>query len=206
MVTISPFRRLGHTMLKLDHDHIDTDRLVLRRTEDGDIARLVELANNPAVAENLSRMPHPYGEADARSWLEELHRLPDGAAVFAIGLKAERGAFIGSCSYGPESGEVDLGYWLGQPYWGRGYATEAGAAILAHAFEVNGVDRITAGCRLDNLASRRTLEKLGFQPVGRSSSFSLGAGRNFELDTFELARDRWHLSPGIIWQGAESRT
>jgi RimJ/RimL family protein N-acetyltransferase len=171
---------------------IETERLILRPPCEADLTRIVALANNRAVAEKLARMPHPYGEADARDWLDWLDRLPQGSASFAIGLKAEAGAFIGACGYDTFlHGLPDLGYWLGEPYWGHRYASEAAAALVDHAFEVSGLEFITSGCRLDNPASGRVLEKLGFRPDGRRSMFSLGAGREVDIESFRLTREQW---------------
>lgn len=182
-------------MLSSDDSHIATQRLVLRPPAEADVPRIARLANNRAVADRLARMPHPYGESDARAWIEWTRRLPAGAAVFAIAIKAE-GNFIGACGYDPLLiGAPDLGYWLGEPYWGQGYATEAAAAVLAHAFEAAGLERMESGCRSDNRASRRVLEKLGFRPSGRATRFSLGAGREVEIDTFSLTREQWRAWP-----------
>ena len=188
--------------MRTDQHLIETERLILRPPCEADVPRIVSLANNRAVAEKLARMPHPYGEVDAKAWLEWLKGLPKGCASFAIGLKAEAGGFIGACGYDTFlHGEPDLGYWLGEPYWGRGLASEAAAAVLAHAFEVTGLDFVTSGCRLDNPASRRVLEKIGFRPDGQRTMFSVGAGREVEIEAFSLTREQWlALQTGVAYR------
>lgn len=182
-------------MLQLDQDYLETDRLIMRPVAEADLPRIVALANNRAVAQMLLRMPHPYSDADARAWLDLLATLPAGAVTFAIGCKAEDGAFIGGCGYDPLlTGIPDLGYWLGEPYWGRGLASEAAAAVVAHAFEVAGLDTLTSGYRPDNPASGRVLHKLGFKPDGRKTAYSLGAGGEIDINVVKLTRNEWRAS------------
>lgn len=179
-------------MLQLDRTCLETERLVLRPPAESDIARMVALANNLAVADKLLRLPHPYDEADARAWLDSLATLPPGAVQFAIGCKAENGAFIGGCGYDALlTGMPDLGYWLGEPYWGRGYASEAAAAVVAYAFGVAGLAAMTSGYRPDNPASGRVLEKIGFEPYGRKTAYSVGAGGDIDINLVKLSRRQW---------------
>jgi RimJ/RimL family protein N-acetyltransferase len=110
-----------------------------------------------------------------------------------IFLRTEREPeLIGSIGFGRRpSGRVELGYWIARPHWGRGYATEAGRAVLAIARDALRVRRLEAGHFTDNPASGRVLEKLGFRPTGRiAPRFSAGRGeaapsRLFELDLAE---------------------
>ena len=114
---------------------IETTRLRIRPLRDDDLADLVRLIDNWAVARWLSSVPHPYTEADGRTWLELVQQ--DHASGrprrFAVALK-KTDRLIGGVglhgSTGDEREEPGLGYWLGQPYWGKGYAREAVAAII----------------------------------------------------------------------------
>ena len=114
---------------------IETARLRLRSFSHEYLADLVTLANNWQVARWLSTMPHPYTEADGRAWIAHVQQ--DHATGrprrFAIALK-ETGRLIGGVgldgSTGDDSEEPALGYWLGEPYWGNGYAREAVAVVI----------------------------------------------------------------------------
>lgn len=173
-------------------DSIETERLVLRPPGEADVPRIARLANNRAIAEMLARLPHPYDEDHARAWVSRVARMGSGTAAFAIGCKAEGGGFIGACGYDTVlTGEPNLGYWLGQPYWGQGYASEAAAAVVRHAFDIAGLDYLGSGCRPDNPASRRVLEKIGFRSSGRKAMFFVNVGREVEVETFRLTREQW---------------
>jgi [ribosomal protein S5]-alanine N-acetyltransferase len=128
---------------------IETARLRLRSFSPEDLADLVTLANNWQVARWLSTMPHPYTEADGREWIARVQQ--DHATGrprrFAIALK-ETGRLIGGVgldgSTGDDSEEPALGYWLGEPYWGNGYAREAIAVVIDYGLRTLGVETIRA--------------------------------------------------------------
>jgi RimJ/RimL family protein N-acetyltransferase len=128
---------------------IETARLRLRAHRDNDLADLVVLAGNWEVARWVGTMPHPYTKADGREWIA---RVQENHATgrphrFAIALK-ETDRLIGGVGLdgttGDGSDEPALGYWLGQPYWGSGYAREAAAAIIDYGFRTLGLETIRA--------------------------------------------------------------
>lgn len=170
---------------------IVTERLVLRAIEAADRARLVELANNWRVVKNLSMMPYPYTTEAADDWISKQDEL--WAAGNNIPLAITIGsALIGGIGVGVrEHGDWELGYWLGEPYWNRGYASEAAVALRDHAFEARGLDRIVAGHYADNHASGSILGKLGFRYTKESSRFSLARGTHVRCLDMVLPRERW---------------
>jgi [ribosomal protein S5]-alanine N-acetyltransferase len=150
---------------------IGTARLRLRSLRDDDLSELVDLIGNWEVARWVSSVPHPYREADGREWiaLVQQDHARGRPRRFAIALKAT-GQIIGGVgldgSTGDESDEPSLGYWLGQPYWGNGYAREAVAAIIDYGFQTLGVESIRAYTDPSNAASQRVLLHCGLVNVG----------------------------------------
>ncbi len=178
-------------MLFLARNRIETDRLVLREHVHDDAKQMSELANDAAIAHRLATMPHPYGIADAEAFIERMNA-NEASHAFAVIFKGEGDMLIGGAGYGPnEAGEMDFGYWLGTEYWGHGYATEAGQAVLTHAFCIARVDVIETDYQIDNPASGRVLAKLGFREAGRRTRHSLGAGRVVETMKVQLTCDDW---------------
>lgn len=171
---------------------IITDRLILRPVRARDAEAIAALADNYKVAIMLSRLPYPYSLAHARDFIAWAVDQPADETIFAICLKDETESFIGvaSCER-RETNEPELGYWLGEPYWGKGYMSEAVAAIVTHAFTEAGHDRLVSGCRLQNLASRRVLEKVGFEHAGRYEIDSLLLKTRVPGHRFTLSRERW---------------
>jgi RimJ/RimL family protein N-acetyltransferase len=136
----------------------------LRPPEEGDVASLVRFMEWDVV-KNLSRPPHPYREEHAHAFLasQEQGRAKGTDYAFALTQKAD-GAFLGMCGVHLRETRFELGYWLGRPFWGQGYATEAADTLLAFAFRNLRQEVVEAGWFHDNPASGRVLEKVGFRP------------------------------------------
>jgi RimJ/RimL family protein N-acetyltransferase len=166
---------------------VETERLILRAPHRGDIKAIVRLVNDRRVAENTARIPHPYGGEDAERFVAAANR-QDGEATFVI---TQAGAPIGVCGVEPRGTGPEIGYWLGTPYWGRGYATEAVRAVIDHAFGALGHDALAAGVRVNNPASRRVLEKCGFQWTGVGLYRIRAINSSAPLDRFRLDRGLW---------------
>jgi RimJ/RimL family protein N-acetyltransferase len=143
---------------------IGTDRLVLRAPVKGDAAELCQLANDLGVAGQLNSMPYPYRPGDADEFLG-LRRDWRAAPDFAIEHKCF--GFIGMVGFSENApGRVEVGYWLGRPFWGRGYASEALKGALKWAKYDWGRKVVWAGHFADNRASGQVLVKAGFLYTG----------------------------------------
>ncbi|PWJ84999.1 RimJ/RimL family protein N-acetyltransferase [Pseudaminobacter salicylatoxidans] len=175
--------------LIIDCPVLVTERLLLRVPHEEDIAELVSLANNPRIAEMLSRMPHPYGETEARSFLSMASLSRHGGSAYAVTL-AETGAFVGCAGLNATERGLELGYWVGEPYWRRGYATEAAHALVDLAFRATNINVLHASCRVINPASRRVIHKCGFQYAGQGMLNSLVAGK-VPVERYRLDRKTW---------------
>ncbi|MEP0545458.1 MAG: GNAT family N-acetyltransferase [Rhodothermales bacterium] len=125
------------------------------------------LASHPDVAAT-TLVPHPYPDDGAVRFVEDLV-LPGRAAgtqyAFVIVAGGEVVGHISVKNVDRARGEAEIGYWIGRPYWGRGYASEAVRRIVAFAFEEIGLRRLYAHVLAHNPASGRVLEKAGFVPV-----------------------------------------
>ena len=166
---------------------LETERLVLRAPRRGDVKAIVRLLIDRRVAENTARIPYPYEVDDAERFIAAVNR-QDGEATFAI---THGGDLIGVCGIEPRENTLELGYWLGAPYWGSGYATEAVRAVIDHAFGALGHEVLQAGARVGNAASRRVLEKCGFQWTGVGLYRIRAINSSAPLDRFRLDRGLW---------------
>jgi len=167
---------------------LETERLVLRAPRLEDAKAVVTLASDRRVAENTARIPHPYRQADADEWITGVAA---GACkeTFLITLD---GAPIGACGLDMRDAPTpEIGYWLGAPYWGQGFATEAARAVIDYAFEQLGHDALQAGARVSNPASRRVLEKCGFQWTGVGLYRIRAMNSSVPCDRFRLDRGIW---------------
>ena len=140
----------------------------LRAWRHGDAPSLTENANNPNVARNLvDAFPEPYTLEDARRWIGR-HAGIDPPTSFAIVIEGRAAGGIGvEIGTDIRRRSAELGYWLGEPYWGRGIVTEAVRAVTRYAFATFDIEHIFAGLFERNIGSRRVLEKAGYSLEGR---------------------------------------
>jgi RimJ/RimL family protein N-acetyltransferase len=166
---------------------LKTERLVLRALCQRDVPVIVQLAGDRRVAENTARIPHPYTAADAEGLLASINQ-KRSETVFALELD---GALIGMSGLDPRTNGAELGYWLGVPFWGRGYATEAVRAVIDYGFGALGYEVLHSGARVSNPASRRVLEKCGFQWSGVKLCRIRAINSAAPIDRFRLDRRLW---------------
>jgi RimJ/RimL family protein N-acetyltransferase len=153
-----------------------TARLALRPLEMADAGWIARGASNPKVARMTASISHPYPPLAAELFILSMHSAEAlrGDRVRAVTRRID-GVPLGLMGLHPRAdGAWELGYWLDEAHWGRGYATEAGTALLAEA-DALGLGPVVAGHYADNPASGRVLEKLGFAYTGEvEDAFSMG--------------------------------
>ncbi len=169
---------------------LTTERLILRAPERSDAVHLAALANNIKVASMMTGMPHPYTQGDAETFICHTAEPDRTGCIFAVTAK-QAAAFLGCAGLSTDrSGQLQLGFWLGEPHWGRGYATEAAHALVDLAFETFTIERLHTRCRVSNRPSRRVIEKCGFQFTGIGLLNSIAVGQ-FSAEHFTLERRVW---------------
>ncbi len=166
---------------------LETERLTLRAPRRKDVTALALLANDRRIAENTTRIPHPYGIDDAERFIATVNKR-EGEACFVIMLDD---TLIGACGIDPRADGPEIGYWLGVPFWGHGCATEAVRAVIDHAFGDLQHETLQAGARVSNPAARRVLEKCAFQWTGVRLSRIRAINSAAPVDRFRLDRKLW---------------
>jgi RimJ/RimL family protein N-acetyltransferase len=143
---------------------IETDRLLLRPMELGDLDEFVALHADPEVTRFIRPLDRDAAEARIRRDIEEWHER--GHGLFAI-VEPYSGAFLGRCGlkYWPEFEETELGWALRRDAWGFGYATEAGRACAEWGLAELGLSYLSAMINPENTRSIRVAERLGFEPL-----------------------------------------
>jgi len=174
---------------------LETRRLWLRWPRLADAQAIVRLAGEKAVAEMTARIPHPYKPEDAERFVFQARRTnADGRGLqLAIAPKGKPNGFMGMVAIGPspDDGRPRLGYWLGSPHWGQGYATEAARALIDAFFAYGHEDELVASARVLNPMSRRVLEKCGFAHRGSGLLELPARGGFYPVDDFRLDRRAW---------------
>ena len=166
---------------------LETERLVLRAPRLGDAKVVKTLANDRRIAENTARIPHPYKLSDAEDFISSANR--SNETVFLI---TARDVVIGACGFTQvDRHPPEIGYWLGVKHWGKGYATEAVRALIDHAFGDLEHKALQSSVRVTNPASRRVLEKCGFQWTGVGLYRIRAIASSAPIDRFRLERGIW---------------
>jgi len=173
--------------MSIEPPNLRTDRLLLRAFSRTDIPALVPLIGAREVAATTLRIPHPYDASHAEilfatiesgneiRWAITLSR--DGTLVGGIGLRVER-----------DHNRAELGYWIGVPHWGNGYATEAARAVLQYGFDTLGLQRIYASHFSNNPASSAVLRKIGMQHEGTFRKHIFKWSQYLDLETYAVLK------------------
>jgi RimJ/RimL family protein N-acetyltransferase len=175
---------------------LGTPRLKLRPYTEADIAELLPLIGTREVAATTLRIAHPYTEQDARDFLKlalEPGRLwlattlrSDGRQIGGIGLRVD-----------DQHQHAELGYWLGLPYWGQGYATEAAREMLRYGFEDLKLHRIFASHFKHNPVSGRILVKLGMRYEGCQREHLRKWEQFVDSELYGILRLEWQISSEV---------
>ena len=147
----------------------ETERLVLRPFALSDAPEVARLAGDRLIADTTASLPHPYEEKHAESWIStHTEGFRRGKLLNVAITDREDGVLYGTTGLviRAEHRRAELGYWVGVPHWGNGYATEASRALIGWAFSEGNLNRVMARHMARNPASGRVMEKLGMRIEG----------------------------------------
>lgn len=171
---------------------IKTNRLTLRRWTMNDLESLIKYANNKNIARNMrDRFPHPYTREAAIDFISQFEK-ENAPEIFAVDLNGEA---IGSAGFFPKDDvylkNAEFGYWIAEPYWSRGFGTEAARAIIDYGFKNFPVERIYASVFSRNDASNKVMLKLGLknEATFHNSVFKFGEYRDEIF--YAIIREDW---------------
>ena len=177
---------------------LTTKRLILRPLAQDDAARIQALCGELAVSRWLSSVPHPYPDGEAERFISSCRDA--GAFVWAIELRSEPG-LIGTLGLQAPRHPDNLGYWLGQRWWGRGLVSEAAEEAVRCGFEELGYERLRSGAFEGNPPSLRIQEKLGFRITGERPMHCRALGRELRHIDTALTRSDWETTRAVVRKG-----
>ena len=188
-----PWRAIRFGWTRMNRN-LETARLLLRPFALSDASDVQRLAGNRAIADTTLNVPHPYEDGMAEEWIST-HQPGFEAgeqAVFAATLKAG-GDLIGAVGLTivSEFDRAEMGYWIGVPYWGHGYCTEAARRILEFGFCDLELNKIHASHLDRNPASGRVMQKIGMSHEGIARQHVKKSDKYEDLVLYGLLRDEW---------------
>jgi RimJ/RimL family protein N-acetyltransferase len=173
---------------------LETERLILRRHTQDDLSAVQTLVSDRRIAATTGNIPHPYPEDGAIRWFAQSEQsIEDGSAyLFAMVRKADQ-TYMGAIGLHPvpENQHAEMGYWIGVPYWGQGYTSEAARRVLQFGFEAANLHRISARHFAHNPASGRVMQKIGMQHEGRLRGHTLKWGEFVDVVYYGILRSDW---------------
>ena len=176
-----------------------TGRLLLRAFTAADAPAVARLAGEREVAETTLALPHPYEEPMAVEWIAGHPAAWAQRRMLTLAIVSrDTSGLVGCISLvlNPAHARAELGYWIGRPFWGRGYATEAATALVDYGFRELDLLRIHAGHFSRNPASGRVLEKLGMRREGVARQHLLRWGRPEDDVLWAILRAEWAARAG----------
>ncbi len=178
---------------------LETPRLRLRPPLAGDADAIEAYVGDRRVAEMTALIPHPYPVGGAAEWIGRAQEAwaAGRLASFVISFRSD-GRLVGVISLG--TGNVEIGYWIGVPYWGNGYATEALRRVLAYAFHEVGIERVSTYHFAHNPASGRVMQKAGLKYLGTIPHGARRGEKVFDRVCYGASAAEWTGDPG----GSES--
>ncbi|PCI38047.1 MAG: GNAT family N-acetyltransferase [Thiotrichales bacterium] len=189
-----PCSRRSCKLLHKAQPKLRTTRLLLRPLQASDVPEVQRIVADPAVAKFAGNIiPCPCPDDWSRGWIaEQNNNFVDGESIcFAI-IENHENVFLGTVRleiYGSEN-RADLGYWLAQEQWGKGYATEAAMRMVQYAFHDLHLQKITGGHVNSQLDSGRVLQKIGMEPAGHTQQKIHKNGAMLDVDLYQIFNPR----------------
>lgn len=171
-----------------------TERLILRGFRISDAAQVQMLAGARSVAKNTLNIPHPYEDGMAEEWIDthEADFESGKSVIFAVCMK-DTGDLVGAVGLGitTDHRHAELGYWIAEPHWGQGIATEAAEEMLAYGFDELNLNRIHAHHMTDNPGSGKVMQKIGMDFEGTLKQHVIKWGQFKDLNMYGILADTW---------------
>ena len=178
---------------------IPTKRLTLRFLSEADLPAVYEIFSHPEVMRYWSYLPWT-DPSQAQQWLRSVQEGYDSGTALQLGIEQRADpALVGTCTlfqFHPASRRAEIGYALGRPYWGAGYMHEALQAFVGYAFQTLALNRLEADIDPRNLASAKTLERLGFQKEGHLRERWIVDDEVSDTDLYGLLQREWQARSG----------
>lgn len=172
---------------KMIQPDLKTERLLLRRFRLDDASDVQKLAGNVNVSKMTLNIPYPYKPGMAEEWISSHQDNWESKACISYAIvKLDSDQLLGTMSFVRIDGsEGELGYWIGQPYWGMGYCTEAARELIRFSFQNLGLEKIVAEHLISNPASGKVMEKVGMHHVLTAQKLDRD-GKMASMDVYEI--------------------
>ncbi|CAM2928675.1 N-acetyltransferase [Chryseobacterium flavum] len=166
---------------------LETERLVLSKLEEKDIPLITNYLQHRIYSDLTSNIPHPYTDNDARLWIKMSEESFKNNTGYTFGIRNKEWHIIGAIGlHDRDDDKAELGYWIGMPYWNKGYVTEAAKAIVNFGFSQLNLNKIFATHFIHNPASGKIMEKIGMEKEAVLKQHVKKDGDYFDLIMYSI--------------------
>lgn len=171
---------------------IETERLILSQLKEEDIPFVTEYLQNKIFSDLTSNIPYPYTREHSELWIKMSQEAFDNNTGYTFAIRNKDGQIIGAIGlHDREDDKAELGYWMGRPFWNKGYITEAALALLEFGFRELEFNKIYATYFLHNPASGRILEKIGMEEEARLKQHLKKDGEYFDVMMYSVLKNKY---------------
>jgi [ribosomal protein S5]-alanine N-acetyltransferase len=171
-----------------------TERLRLRPFTLADAPVVQALAADERVAALTLNIPHPYPPGAAEEWIATHAPAASAGTAYTFAIeRATDNALLGAIGMHPNARHrrAEIGYWLGVPYWGQHYMSEAARRVVTFGFDILALNRVQATCLPRNLASAGVMQNAGMTYEGRLRAYICKQGTAEDIEMYAILRDEW---------------
>lgn len=170
---------------------IETERLILSQLHEADIPFVVQYLQDKAFSELTSNIPSPYTEENAHFWIKMSQEAFDGKSGYTFAIRDKENKIMGAIGlHDREDDKAELGYWLGVPFWNKGYVTEAAKAVLDFGFNELYFNKIYAVHFLHNPSSGKVLQKIGMEKEALLKQHLKKNGEYFDVPLYSVFKNK----------------
>ncbi|KFF09045.1 GNAT family N-acetyltransferase [Chryseobacterium luteum] len=170
---------------------IETERLILSQLKEEDVPFVTEYLQNKIFSDLTSNIPYPYTKEHAELWVRMSRESFESNTGYTFAVRNKEGRIIGAIGlHDREDDKAELGYWMGKPFWNKGYITEAAVALIDFGFRELKFNKIYATYFLHNPASGRIMEKIGMQKEALLKQHLKKEGEYFDIMMYSVFKSR----------------
>ena len=176
---------------------LNTKRLTLKQVGAKDIPTIVKYAGNPKIAQMTLNIPHPYAEKDAIFWINKINQGFEKGTTYTFGIRLNTtDELIGAVGIHPVQrfNRAELGYWIAEPFWNAGYASEAARCVLEFGFRELGLHKIYATHLVENPASGKVMAKCGMIQEADLKDHVRKGDKYYSLIQYRLTKEEFEQS------------
>lgn len=170
---------------------IETERLILSQLKEEDLPFVTEYLQDKIFSDVTSNIPYPYTGEHAKFWMKMSRESFENNTGYTFAVRNKEGQILGAIGlHDRDDDKAELGYWMGKPFWNKGYITEAATALIDFGFNELQINKIYATYFLDNPTSGRIMEKIGMEKEALLKQHLKKDGKYIDVMMYSILKNK----------------